>query len=569
MQASSCRCLRRTSVESQSADACGVSRALRHTDQLFDILEQVHALLIDLHQNNPPSHLEADVIIIGAGAVGLTMGVELARSGARVLLLEAGGSSVTSESQAFFNSARAIGRPLEGLHLGRFRALGGSTTFWGGQLAALEPLIYRYRPWVADAVWPIGDADVAPYYGRLFSLLGMDQQIADDAEVWRRIRVLPPEVTPDLEYFFTRWVPEANFARLFAAEIRRSQMLSVAVNAPVTALQTDASGRRVTQVEIRGAGKAVTVARAAAFVMAAGAIETPRLLLFNLANGQAAPWSRNPWLGRGFMDHLECKAAIVTPVDRRRFHNIFDNVVLDGIKYQPKFKLSEQAQVSRRLLSISAQFTFNSSISEHISNAKIFFKGVLRGKFDLNILKYPAQLASLVRFSAPMIGRYLRDHRVYNLADRGIDLELSVEQRPIASSAVLLRSDRDALGMPMIDLDWKVDGGEIETFASFTELVGEYLVRNGLASLEIAPGLLQRDASYLTNVRDTFHHIGTTRMSLDPESGVVDANLKVHGTDNLFVAGAGVYPTGGFQNPTFTAMALGIRLADTLRRTKA
>ena len=54
-------------------------------------------------------------------------------------------------------------------------------------------------------------------------------------------------------------------------------------------------------------------------------------------------------------------------------------------------------------------------------------------------------------------------------------------------------------------------------------------------------------------------------MASDPKAGVVDANLKVHGTDNLFVAGAGVYPTCGFQNPTITAMALGIRLADVLR----
>jgi choline dehydrogenase-like flavoprotein len=525
-------------------------------------------LLIDLRQNPAPSHFEADIILIGAGAVGLTMGVELARSGSRVLLLEAGGSSVTPESQEFFNSARAIGRPLEGLHLGRFRALGGTTTFWGGQLNALEPLIYEHRPWVSDAAWPIGHADVAPYYSRVFSLLGMDQQIADDADVWRRLRVLPPEITTDLEYFFTRWAPEANFARLFDAEIRRSQNLTVVVNAPVTALQTDSSGRRVTHVEIHGGGTARVIARATAFVMTSGAIETARLLLFNLADGQAASWSRNSWIGRGFTDHLECKAAIVTPVDRRRFHNMFDNVILGGIKYHPKIKLSEQAQVSRKLLSVSAQFAFNSSIYEHIRMAKLFFKGILKGKFDWNFLKYPAQLFALARFSAPMIGRYLRDHRVYNVADRGIDLELLAEQRPVANSAVLLRDERDALGMPLIDLDWKVDGTEVDTFACFTELIDEYLVQNKLATLEIAPALLRRDPAFVTSARGTFHHMGTTRMASDPQQGVVDANLRVYGTDNLFVAGAGVYPTCGFQNPTFTAMALGIRLADALGRAR-
>jgi len=522
-------------------------------------------LLIDLQQEPAAELPETDVIIVGAGAVGLTMGVELARSGSRVLLLEAGGSWVSAQSQAFFNAARSIGRPLHGLHQGRYRVLGGTTTFWGGQLVPLDPLTYQHRPWVADIAWPIGHADVAPFYSRVFSLLGMDEQIAEDVEIWRRLRVRQPENTADLELFFTRWTPEADFSRLFAADIRRSQNLIVVINAPVTALQTDLSGRSVTQVEMRVEGRGVTSARAAVFVMANGAIEAPRLLLCNLADGRAAPWGRNPWLGRGFMDHLECKCGTVTPIDERRFHELFDNAVLDGIKYQPKIKLSEQAQVSRQLLSASASLVFNSSISEHLHNAKILFKAALRGHFEWNLFKYPARFASLVRVSAPMIGRYIRHRRVYNLADRGIDLGISLEQRPVATSAVLLRDDRDSLGMPLIDVDWKIDGTDIETFACFTGLIGDYLTRNKLAQLTISPSLANRDAAFVAGGIDTCHHMGTTRMASDPNSGVVDANLKVHGTDNLFVAGAGVYPTCGFQNPTFTAMALGIRLADALR----
>ena len=523
-------------------------------------------MLIDLQEEPSLERLRADVIIIGAGAVGLTMAVEMARSGSQILLLEAGGPSVTAESQVFFESARSIGRPLRGLHLGRFRALGGTTTFWGGQLAALDPLIYRHRPWVADTEWPIAHADAALYYNRVFSLLGMTQQIPDDAEVWRRLRVLQPEDTTDLEFFFTRWAPEANFARLFATDIQRSQNLTVVANAPVAALQVDSTGRRVMHVEIHAVGKGPIRACADNFVMTNGAIETPRLLLSKLANGQAAPWARNPWIGRGFMDHLECIAGTVTPLDRRRFHNLFDNAFLDGIKYQPKIKLSEHGQVSRKLLSVAAHLIFKATISEHVSNARIFFKAALRGKLD--VLKYPAQLVSLARYSMPMIRRYLRDHRVYNLVDRGIELSLSMEQKPLASSAIMLRDDSDALGMPLIDVDWRVDGAELETLASFAELLRDYLERNGLASLQIVPSLVNRDIAFMTAAHDTSHHMGTTRMASDPKSGVVDGNLNVYGTDNLFVAGAGVYPTCGFQNPTLTAMALGIRLADALRAAK-
>jgi choline dehydrogenase-like flavoprotein len=60
----------------------------------------------------------------------------------------------------------------------------------------------------------------------------------------------------------------------------------------------------------------------------------------------------------------------------------------------------------------------------------------------------------------------------------------------------------------------------------------------------------------------THHHMGTTRMHDEPTRGVVDANCRVHGISNLFVAGSSVFPTGGAATATLTLMALAIRLAD-------
>ena len=59
--------------------------------------------------------------------------------------------------------------------------------------------------------------------------------------------------------------------------------------------------------------------------------------------------------------------------------------------------------------------------------------------------------------------------------------------------------------------------------------------------------------------------MGTTRMHDDPKRGVVDANGRVHGIDNLYVAGSSVFPTSGAANPTLTIVALAIRLADRLK----
>jgi choline dehydrogenase-like flavoprotein len=60
--------------------------------------------------------------------------------------------------------------------------------------------------------------------------------------------------------------------------------------------------------------------------------------------------------------------------------------------------------------------------------------------------------------------------------------------------------------------------------------------------------------------------MGGARIGADPGEGVVDGDLRVFGTGNLFVAGAAVFPSGSFANPTLTALALGLRLADHLAR---
>jgi hypothetical protein len=51
----------------------------------------------------------------------------------------------------------------------------------------------------------------------------------------------------------------------------------------------------------------------------------------------------------------------------------------------------------------------------------------------------------------------------------------------------------------------------------------------------------------------------------DPRTGVVDEHCRVHSVDNLYIAGSSVFTTGGYANPTFTLLALALRLADTLR----
>ena len=180
-----------------------------------------------------------DICIVGAGAVGLTLAVSLARQGRRVALLEAGPAKPQAGSQMLFEAATYSGHKLRGLHVGRFRTLGGSTTFWGGQLVPFAPIVFQPRPWVSDALWPISLDDVSPFYKDVFNILGMSQVIENDSEVWAKLNVPAPVTTNAIKPFFTRWTPESNLAIHFDADIAISPNLTVLLEAQVGALAID------------------------------------------------------------------------------------------------------------------------------------------------------------------------------------------------------------------------------------------------------------------------------------------------------------------------------------------
>ena len=518
-----------------------------------------------IHAETLAAGLESEILIVGAGAVGLTLAVDLAERGKKVLVLEAGPNAISSTSQHYFENAQAIGRPMQGLHLGRFRALGGTTNFWGGQLVRFDPNVFEPRPWVRDdTAWPISRQDLDPYYDQVLKSLGMGLAMKSDEQVKNHLRISPPAFPPELSLFFTNWTPEPNLAIHFRHKIRELSNFQVVIGAPVTALNLSTDGTSVDGATVTVADNRKLCFNAKTVILANGTIEIARLLKLPSDDGRPTPWAGNTWIGRGFMDHLDFSAGQVIPADKKQFHHVFDNIMLNGLKYQPKIKLTEAAQQELRLLGVAGHFIFNSSYTEDLVNAKVFIKGLMKGRFEGDLYAIPGLIKTMIQLGIPMVLRYIKDRRIYNPADQGIQLMVVTEQKMIPESQIRLLDKTDPLGMPVVSLDWKVDGNEIDTIARFSEIVKNYLESSGLAKVTLDERLVHRDLSVASEMGDTYHQMGMARMSMDPTKGVVDSNLRVHQTRNLYVAGAAVYPSTGFPNSTFTALALGLRLSDKL-----
>jgi choline dehydrogenase-like flavoprotein len=507
--------------------------------------------------------LSADVVIVGAGAVGLALGVTLARDGRDVLILEAGGESLDEAGQRLFSHVTLSGRPWGGARVGRYRVLGGTTTMWGGQVVPIEPTAMAERSWAPGGAWPIGFEELAPWLGSARALLGMGDE--DAGEIWARAGgPASGDFGPGVECFLAEWLAEPNLARLFAADISRSKALRVAAHGCVVALEFDDQQERVTALRVLGPrGRPIRVT-GERVVLACGTLEIVRLLSSPLADGRRAPWAGRPWLGRGFMDHLDVSAGTLAILDRQRFHDIFDNLFFAGRKFTPKLKLSPSAQHQHHLLGIAGHMMFDSAYREDLDNLKMFAKALTRGRAPSNLLAMPAHVLGVMRVAVPLAVRYLKSHRVLNLADRGVKFRLTAEQAPVAQSRIAITDRRDFLGLPTLDVRWTICGRELETMAVFAELTAAALKSRGLAELTIDPRLAGRDPAFLDQAVDAYHHMGGARMADRPTDGVVDRDLKVHGTGNLYVAGAAVFPSASFANPTLTAIALALRLADHL-----
>ncbi|MGF7180297.1 GMC oxidoreductase [Tunturiibacter psychrotolerans] len=508
-----------------------------------------------LHES--PTILNADLCIVGAGAAGITLAVESAQKGKKVLLLEGGGATREDSSQSLYDSEIA-GLPHRGIHTGRIRVKGGTTVRWGGQILELDALDFTPRPGVPESGWPFPKSTLTPFYERALSLEGLAKVERSDAAVWQDLG-LPFTQFDDLEAYLSRWCPEPNFARLHHKTLIENPNIHLWLHASAVDLMTD--GEAATGLRCRTLTGIEAIFRAPHYIFALGGIESSRFFLQPRPGG--LPWNRSGLLGQHFQDHIDCNAAAVEPLAPKRFHDTFDPIITHGFKYLPKLRLLPQSQAAHNTLNIGSTMSFEDT-GKVRGQAKSTVRNLMRARFSEITRDNLQHTAKHLPMLVHQAWRYKVQRRAYSPPEVRIFLRVHCEQEPTSRSSITLTDQRDPLGLLRIRFDWQISKRELDTIRQYVLIAQRALA--DVARIIPNEDLMSGSPNFLTRCDDSNHHMGGMRMSTSDATGVVDTDLRLYGLTNAYICSSAVFPSSGFSNPTHTVLALALRLSDHLSK---
>jgi choline dehydrogenase-like flavoprotein len=531
--------------------------------------------LIDLNDLESNSTASVDICIVGAGAAGITLATELDGCSQTVCLLESGSYGPDEETQSLYD-LEVVGYPVRENFMSRARYFGGSCNLWAGRSMKLTELDVNPRPWIPQSGWPITYAELQSYYGKAEKILRLPSFDRFEKVTFR------PHMSPlekslfdngELRPNVSLWAKKPlRFGAAYRSRLKRSRNISVYLHANVTEILLNPGGTAVEALRVATLnGKRFSI-KARRFILACGGMENARLLLVSRGVQEHGIGNRYDVVGRYFMDHPRAVFGQVKLSGQRRMPLLLGIPLAEGMA-QVGIQFSEHMQMREGLL--NHYLTFERQWSEQTAKAYQSFvhtmKILLRkGYSGSRLSRSGARLAQVPELIYLLAPRELMPHFLYRMVKAtknrisGGVTELIVvnycEQAPNSQSRVYLSHERDQFQMNRLILDWKVGDDETKHLMRLQELVDYSLRKNHL-------GYLDNTSQPLSDLRytDASHHIGTTRMSDDPRTGVVDRDSKVHGVGNLFIAGSSVFPTSGYANPTLTIVALAIRLAEHLK----
>lgn len=484
----------------------------------------------------------ADVCVIGGGTVGLYIAALLAHANLDTLVIEAGDARGTNKDQ--------LVRPdkLTPAHRGQLdgwtTGVGGTSQLWGGQLWPWDEWEVQGQPDRGIRPWPLPFGDLSIHYPMVVDALGLPSFHNQIHGGMGSTHPSKYDLGPDLKLKYSTWMrrKERDFKKnvILGRSLRDVRKMTGSI---VESLNVRSA--KEIAVCFRGPDGDRRTVRAARVVLAAGTLGNTRILS---ASDLAADL---PALGAGFMDHVSRRVAAMHVTDWALFRDFAAYRRCRGVLASPRIVPTSKLVSQRSILPGYGHFEISARPASFLANVQTLRQS---GFSSLDSSTVCGLVSSAVREAAS-----ISESLVYAIPRRQRAIPRSSQaylridvQQPVRPEVRISWGDRER-AWNELDLRWVV-GREEDASAT---VLGQTIV-DSLRSLNI--GAYATPLCEEAHFTDIFHMMGGTAMGASAEQGVVDTDLRVFGTNNLYVAGASVFPSGGMANPTFTALALAHRL---------
>ncbi|MGC3939094.1 GMC oxidoreductase [Roseobacter sp. EG26] len=456
--------------------------------------------------------------MIGAGAAGISLSQKLRSRGQTVLLAEGGGEDWEDDSQAIYQGS-VEGDEYFDIETARLRFFGGTTNHWGGMCRPLEELDFQAKPGFPLTEWPISRSDLDPFLDEAREVVEIPE-FPDDSAL---------EGTDDLRRVHFVFSQPVRFAEKYREPFSSDPGIDVLLHANAQEAMLD--DQKITSVRFENYSGHSVVVKADAFVLACGGIENNRILLQWNRDHNNGLGNKNDLVGRYWMEHLTQTIGEVAFCEGTSFGD--DDVYLP---------------FSRSRLYVAPTQRFMTE------------NGLLNCRIRLD--RDPDMDCTPPSWIAKLLGT------APEVPARIAWLRSSSEQEPVFENRVTLSSDVDRFGNPRAKLHWRRSDLDRRTFREPALALGQFFAEKTKVRMRLDDWVLSSELEFSCegggHCPGGYHHMGGTRMAASPETGVVDLNAQVFGSDNLFCAGSSVFPSGGFCNPTFSIVQLSLRLGDYL-----
>lgn len=461
--------------------------------------------------------LSADVCIIGAGAAGITLAHKLSQRSLKVILCEAGGMDYSDESQSVYKG-KVEGDPYYDIEMARLRYFGGTTNHWTGWCRPLDAYDFKEKAGIAETAWPIGREDLDPYLDGARDILEV-KPVPDG----------PVLGASGLKRIGMTFSPPVRFAEKYREPLEKSKFVQVVLNANL--IGTKAKNGHVTHARIADYDGNERMVSAKHFVIACGGIENSRQLLWLHESGQLPLGESAAVVGRYWGEHPHAPIGDVVILKDEAFR--FLDFALDFFAPTPEF-------MEKR----------------HTLNCQLYVKSTHYGGTK--------EVIADLLCTAPALGQWAMNKLGKTLACVA-ELNAAWEQEPSAANRITLGEEKDRFGVPRPVLHWKRSAQDYRTVRETAIAFAKYCANADIARVRLPEWLLSDkgtfpEIGYIAG----YHHMGGTRMAATADKGVVDADCRIFGYDNIYVAGSSVFPSVGHANPTFSIIELTLRLADHL-----